>query len=210
MPHDYKGETITVHFDGRKCIHSRQCVLGLPEVFTNDKDWIKPNAASAEAIVEVAHRCPSGAISYTLASGTTEAPPAVNTIRVKENGPLEVHGDARIDGADPVTRAVLCRCGLSKRKPFCDNSHLKGEFVASGERDPKESEPLEARGGPLEITSRKNRSYKVEGNVEIIAGSGRQIDRRTMVGLCRCGKSKNKPFCDGSHKAAGFQADGAE
>ncbi|NOZ32724.1 MAG: iron-binding protein [Alphaproteobacteria bacterium] len=210
MPHDYKGEQITVHFDGRKCIHSRLCVLGLPHVFTSEKIWIKPDEASAEAVVEIAHKCPSGAITYTMASGEAEAPPVVNTIRVRENGPLELHGDLRIDGGDPVTRAVLCRCGLSKRKPFCDNAHIKGEFVASGEREPKESEPLETRNGPLEITSRKNRSYKVEGNVEIIAGSGRQIDRRTMVGLCRCGKSKNKPFCDGSHKAAGFEADGAE
>ena len=27
---------------------------------------------------------------------------------------------------------------------------------------------------------------------------------RTAIGLCRCGHSKNKPFCDGSHNAAAF------
>jgi CDGSH-type Zn-finger protein/uncharacterized Fe-S cluster protein YjdI len=211
VAHDYQGKDITIHFDGSKCIHARNCVLGLPEVFTRDKDWIKPDAASPEAIIEAAHNCPSGAITYTKSDGSGEVPPKINTIRMKENGPLEVRGDIRIDGGEPRTRAVLCRCGLSKRKPWCDNSHIKGEFVSSGEREPKESEPLENTGGPLEITSRKNRSYKVEGNVEIIAGSGKQIDRRTMCGLCRCGKSSNMPFCDGSHKPkAGFEADGAE
>ncbi|WP_395383964.1 CDGSH iron-sulfur domain-containing protein [Mesorhizobium sp. UC22_110] len=38
----------------------------------------------------------------------------------------------------------------------------------------------------------------------MVSGTGRTVDRVTKVFLCRCGHSKNKPFCDGSHKAAGF------
>ena len=30
---------------------------------------------------------------------------------------------------------------------------------------------------------------------------------KEVIALCRCGASKNKPFCDGSHKAAGFKSD---
>ena len=30
---EYRGAKIVVHFDGEKCIHSRNCVLGRPEVF---------------------------------------------------------------------------------------------------------------------------------------------------------------------------------
>ncbi|MEE8579161.1 MAG: CDGSH iron-sulfur domain-containing protein [Hyphomicrobium sp.] len=37
-------------------------------------------------------------------------------------------------------------------------------------------------------------------------GSGRTIVRTMQTFLCRCGQSKNKPFCDGAHQAAGFVA----
>ena len=54
-----------------------------------------------------------------------------------------------------------------------------------------------------------NGSIKVEGDFEIIDRSGGIYDLagRDVIGLCRCGQSKNKPFCDGSHNSAGFQHD---
>ncbi len=48
-----------------------------------------------------------------------------------------------------------------------------------------------------------------DGQVEICAGTGRTVARTTDTRLCRCGHSKDKPFCDGSHRAAGFVAEGA-
>ena len=44
-----EGQHVTVIFDGRKCVHSRNCVLSHPEVFVpNAKgDWIFPDAANA-------------------------------------------------------------------------------------------------------------------------------------------------------------------
>jgi len=33
----------------------------------------------------------------------------------------------------------------------------------------------------------------------VIGADGRAYEVRNRVSLCRCGKSKNKPFCDGSH-----------
>ena len=44
---------------------------------------------------------------------------------------------------------------------------------------------------------------RVEGDFEIVDPEGRAfgLAGRTTIGLCRCGQSANKPFCDGSHKA---------
>lgn len=52
------------------------------------------------------------------------------------------------------------------------------------------------------ITVLNNGSLKIEGAFEIVDKDGAAYDLRgrTLVSLCRCGKSENKPFCDGSHK----------
>ncbi len=48
----------------------------------------------------------------------------------------------------------------------------------------------------------------VRGDVELRAADGSRIStHRRTVALCRCGLSTIKPFCDGTHKAAGFKAD---
>jgi CDGSH-type Zn-finger protein len=52
------------------------------------------------------------------------------------------------------------------------------------------------------ITINNNGSVKIEGDFEITDPSGTTygLQGRTVVSLCRCGQSANKPFCDGSHK----------
>jgi CDGSH-type Zn-finger protein len=47
-----------------------------------------------------------------------------------------------------------------------------------------------------------NGSTRIEGDFEIVDKDGNAYDLggRTVVSLCRCGLSKNKPFCDGSHR----------
>ena len=52
------------------------------------------------------------------------------------------------------------------------------------------------------ITVNSNGSLRVEGEFEIVDMEGKPygLGGRTLVSLCRCGQSKNKPFCDGSHK----------
>ncbi len=207
---EYSGEKITIHFDGGKCIHSRNCVLGLPQVFQANAPgpWIKPDNGSVEDLIAVARSCPSGAITYERHDGGAgEGVPDVNVIRVLENGPLAVHADIRIQGQEPRTRATLCRCGDSKNKPFCDGTHKEAGFAATGEPETEDSEALEMRNGRLEITPFPNGPLGVAGNVEICAGTGRTLNRVTKTALCRCGHSQNKPFCDGSHKAAGFATD---
>jgi CDGSH-type Zn-finger protein/uncharacterized Fe-S cluster protein YjdI len=207
MAGEYKGEKITIRFDGGVCIHSRNCVLGQPKVFQANVEgpWINPDKGTVEDVIAVARSCPSGAITYERHDGgDDERAPDVNVIRVLENGPLSVTADLHIAGEEPRTRATLCRCGDSKNKPFCDGTHKEAGFTSTGELPTEESEPLEVRNGKLEITPFPNGPLGFSGNVEIIAGTGRTLNRTTKGALCRCGASKNKPYCDGSHKAAGF------
>ena len=60
----------------------------------------------------------------------------------------------------------------------------------------------------MKITVRNNGSLKVEGtDIELVDQEGRPfgLGGRTVLSLCRCGKSQNKPFCDGSHNQ-GFES----
>ena len=206
------GEKITIHFEGARCIHSRNCVLGNPAVFVPNApgQWIHPDAASVEDVVALAQNCPSGAIAYKRSDGgAAEAPPKVNVVRVRENGPLAIHAEMDIAGHGKNLRATLCRCGASKNKPFCDGSHNAAHFVASGEPATQESAPLESKNGLLAITPKKDGSLYVKGNLEICSGTGRAVKRMTEAWLCRCGGSANKPFCDGTHRKNGFNAVGS-
>jgi CDGSH-type Zn-finger protein len=102
-------------------------------------------------------------------------------------------------------RAALCRCGQSKNKPFCDNSHEDAGFKDYGAVG-EIGEELEATGGKLHVTPRPDGPLLVKGNVTITTGSGRQAWQGTETAMCRCGESQNKPFCDGKHKEVGFKS----
>jgi CDGSH-type Zn-finger protein/uncharacterized Fe-S cluster protein YjdI len=208
---EVRGAKITIRFDGARCIHSRYCVTGEPTLFVGgvEGDWIFPDAVPLANAVRVALACPSGAIIYDRQDGgPQEGPPPVNIVRLMENGPLAFRADLRIAGQEAVQyRAVLCRCGASKNKPFCDHSHVEARFVATSEPPTKSSEDLAARDGALAVTPTKNGPLLVEGNLEICAGDGRVIEKTVKTWLCRCGASRNKPFCDSSHKRIGFTAD---
>ena len=203
------GKSATIEFNGALCIHARRCVLSEPGVFKANVQgpWIDPDAASAEALMRVALNCPSGAIHITRHDGgANETNPKINTISVRENGPLAVNAEIVLKGAPIGTRATLCRCGQSKNKPYCDNSHIAAAFAATGEPGTKDSASLARRDGPLEITPYPNGPLGVSGAVEIISGTGRTINRVESATLCRCGHSANKPYCDGAHKKVGFVA----
>jgi CDGSH-type Zn-finger protein len=55
-------------------------------------------------------------------------------------------------------------------------------------------DPAEGVSGPL----------WVRGGIPIVSSDGVEYERRNRVTLCRCGGSQNKPFCDGTHAAIGF------
>jgi CDGSH-type Zn-finger protein len=146
-------------------------------------------------------------IEERLDGGPAEQPPKVNVLRLRENGPLAVHAPVRIDGREVGFRVTLCRCGTSKRKPFCDGSHAAAQFVATGEPPTQESAPLAQRDGPLEVVAKPDGPLRLIGALEIVSGTGRTVDRCTEAFLCRCGASSRKPYCDGTHKRIGFKSD---
>ncbi|MGR3802196.1 MAG: CDGSH iron-sulfur domain-containing protein [Marinibacterium profundimaris] len=211
---DTSSDTITVHWDGKTCIHARRCVLGLPDVFRPGTrgGWIFPEEAPTEEIARVIDACPSGALSYTHHDGGQDEPvPRVNALRTWENGPNEFRADLRIPGEPPRKRTLICRCGASSNMPYCDGSHEKAGFAATGEPDTRDEQAeLEARDGPIELTAFEDGPVRVSGNLEIVAASGRRVTTCKSAFLCRCGHSANKPFCDGSHKKAGFTAPATE
>lgn len=204
-----RGEQVTIHFESGKCVHSRHCVLDRPDVFVPNVagEWIHPDRATPDEVAALAANCPSGAITYERFDGVAnEAAPIVNTVRVRENGPLAFHAALTIAGQDETFRATLCRCGASSRKPYCDGSHAAAGFAATGEPAKIEAAPLTVRNGPVTVTPQPNGPLKVSGAIEIVSGTGRTINRTTTAALCRCGASANKPYCDGSHKKIGFVA----
>jgi CDGSH-type Zn-finger protein len=212
-------------------------------------------------------------------------------IKVTENGPYEVSGGVPlremtiICDADGIAyewregknyplmeKYKLCRCGQSKHKPFCDNTHEKVNFDGtetasrkpymeqaeefkgpgldlfdarilctharfcdraggiweltekSGDQEARKTAIEEARdcpSGRLVVWDKEGNEiepefepsivlvedpYKgvsgpiwVRGRIIIEAADGTTYEVRNRVTLCRCGKSQNKPFCDGRH-----------
>ncbi len=57
------------------------------------------------------------------------------------------------------------------------------------------------------LTVMNNGPIRVQGEIELLDANGKPYDLggRTVISLCRCGLSSNKPFCDGTHKKEGFK-----
>lgn len=202
-------------------------------------------------------------------------------IEVLEHGPYRVSGAVQITGADDgeLRRGGiwhLCRCGGSRRKPFCDGTHglkhFDGAETASHDtiaerRDEYPSDTITVhddrtrcahfgqcsdrlpavfraadepfvdptgapddrivevvRGCPsgalaiaregsapdelhaaASIAPIPDGPYRVRGGVRVVGADGEPYEVRERQTLCRCGQSRNKPFCDGSHWYAGFR-----
>jgi diguanylate cyclase (GGDEF)-like protein len=125
---------IDVYFDARLCTHAERCVAGLPAVFQADaRPWIQPANAAPDEIAAVVGQCPTGALHYVRRDGGADEMAAEDRVAVVVNGPLNIVGDITLldENGDPIradTRMSLCRCGVSRNKPFCDNSHIGIKF----------------------------------------------------------------------------------
>jgi CDGSH-type Zn-finger protein len=198
------------------------------------------------------------------------------SITVLRNGPYGVEGveDIRMSEGQILPHqavTMLCRCGASKRKPFCDGSHTRIGFVGEKDLNRQKGETNEYPGRQVTIvdntdvccrdrscitelpqvfetcdpnaasaediikTIRKCPSgaltYKmggthcrdfgrepgivvaVDGPLKVVGGiclkdeTGAQSACPEHYTLCRCGGSRNKPFCDGTHIDTDFTDD---
>jgi len=129
---NYVGDEIIIHFNLSLCSHNGACRDNLPEVFNLDsRPWINANGSSIGNIIETIKKCPSGALSYTINNQKfTEYNYEEPIIKASKKGPIEVLGGVELKdpkGNKPEVKDhyVLCGCGWSKNKPFCDGHHLE-------------------------------------------------------------------------------------
>jgi uncharacterized Fe-S cluster protein YjdI/CDGSH-type Zn-finger protein len=126
---EYATDRIAVLWNADRCIHSANCVRSLPRVFDpRRRPWVDVEAAEADEIATAVLRCPTGALHFVRRDGgAQEAPDAPTSLTPIRNGPLYVRGDVEVRGLDGTplrrdTRVSLCRCGLAREVPFCDNT----------------------------------------------------------------------------------------
>ena len=133
---EYTNGEVTIVWRPNLCFHAKNCINGLPSVFDyQSRPWIKPEGANSQEIIDQVKACPSGALTYYMnAEGKPEVADTVEGVQltVIPNGPVLFEGPLKItmaDGSEEITKkGALCRCGASRRKPFCDGSHKKIGF----------------------------------------------------------------------------------
>ena len=130
----YEGREVTILDNRGICSHAGYCTAGLPAVWRSAAEpWIDPDGADKAAVVEIIRKCPSGALAY-LEDGQlrTDFHEAAE-IQVSRDGPYCVRGGVELKDCEFGEGAsrehyVLCRCGASRNKPFCDGSHWYAGF----------------------------------------------------------------------------------
>jgi len=131
---------------------------------------------------------------------------AANVLRVRPDGPNVVTGGIAVltsTGVRRMSTAVLCRCGRSEDKPFCDGAHVRTRFTDPA-RLPADLESAPASQGALTITPLPDGPNRCDGPLTILGVDGREATSSSAL-LCRCGGSRTKPYCDGSHEKNGFR-----
>jgi len=138
----YTNGEITVYWRPEKCIHSANCIVGNPRVFNAQKrPWINISEANSDEVIETVNSCPSRALLYMKKHGTPvpdrvpEIPGSESAkVQILRNGPALISGNFIIrDSNNQQIRieteiAAICRCGASKKKPFCDGNHTSAGF----------------------------------------------------------------------------------
>jgi len=133
---EYSNGEVTVVWKPNLCIHSTNCINGLPNVFDlNKRPWINAEGAGSDEIISQVNKCPSGALSYFINNKNEKGEAKMSDVKLDliENGPILVKGNVELKNSKgevlPTEETVaLCRCGGSKNKPFCDGTHNTSGF----------------------------------------------------------------------------------
>jgi CDGSH-type Zn-finger protein len=127
--YSYVGAKTTVYYNKLLCSHAGECGRLAVAVFDpTTKPWVQPDNGSLEDITDVVTACPSGALRMSLPGDPPQAITGESVaITIEKNGPYHVTNVAVGapywgEGQDEK-KYVLCRCGLSGNKPFCDGTH---------------------------------------------------------------------------------------
>ena len=124
-----EGKSVTVSYTPVLCGHIAECQRLHKQVFDpSQKPWIQPENGRLEGILSVINACPSGALRVSLdGEDLHHMDSDEQSVSFVKNGPYVVKNipiDAEFNGAGSSEKEyILCRCGQSKNKPFCDGTH---------------------------------------------------------------------------------------
>jgi len=138
----YTNGDVTVYWRSEKCIHSANCIVGLPGVFkAHKRPWIDMAKADSEEVIKTVDSCPSRALLYMKNRGIPApdlvkkpAPAGSAEIKILKNGPILISGNYILKNSEnrqidvETEIAAICRCGASRKKPFCDGNHNRTDF----------------------------------------------------------------------------------
>ena len=128
---EVEGTDLTVHYTPVLCSHAGECVKASRAMFDpSRKPWVMPENGKMADLLAAISNCPSGALRVEVSKA--EPQHMVNgdvDVVVERNGPYRIKNvalDTEFNGVGASkTKYVLCRCGLSKNKPFCDGTHFE-------------------------------------------------------------------------------------
>jgi len=141
---EYSNGEITVFWKPDACIHSTICFMKLRKVFNPAKrPWVNMKGATTQEIIDIVEQCPTDALTWKWNRDLSAAeeqeltspnpaeeivPIPLTEIIILENGPALIKGKFKVCKASGEayhtgSQVVLCRCGASHNKPFCDGTH---------------------------------------------------------------------------------------
>ncbi len=123
----WEGVTLRTQFNKNVCMHAFYCK---PLKVLRERE-LDGDSAAADEIKKVIATCPSGALAYEEKSDNSMSEfEDIDCVDIMEGGEIRIQSAFECDGLErqqnqPANRMTLCRCGLSKNKPFCDGKHRK-------------------------------------------------------------------------------------
>jgi uncharacterized Fe-S cluster protein YjdI/CDGSH-type Zn-finger protein len=142
----YTNGEITVVWKPHLCVHATTCFVELPKVFIPyERPWVNMKGGTTEEIIDTVLKCPTDALTFYYNKDISKDEANDNdkdevVIKVIKNGAFLVKGKFKLTDSDGNEIEVgkttaLCRCGLTKKNPICDGSHLNSNFHIDDGKD---------------------------------------------------------------------------